>query len=45
MLASGTVNARLIPGLSRGSRRSASAVSISSVGTPVFAQPSRKRSP
>ena len=43
--ASGTVNARLMPGFSRGSRRSASATSISSAGSLAFAQPARKSSP
>ena len=43
--ASGTVNARRMPGLSRGSRRSASATSISSAGSAVARQPSRNRSP
>ena len=43
--ASATVNARLMPGFSRGSRRSASATSISSVGSPASAQPARNWSP
>ncbi len=43
--ASGTVNARLMPGFSRGSRRSASATSISSAGSFALAQPARNSSP
>ena len=43
--ASATVNARLMPGLSSGSRRRASATSISSVGSPASAQPARNWSP
>ena len=43
--ASGTRNARRMSGLTRGSRRSASATGISSAGTPVALQPSRNWSP
>ena len=43
--ASGTVKARRMPGLSRGSRRSASPTSISSAGSFAARQPSMKRSP
>ena len=45
MPASGTVKARRMPGFRRGSIRRASATSISSVGTPVRAQPARNWSP
>ena len=43
--ASGTVNARRIRGFSRGSRRSASATSISSAGSFAARQPSMNASP
>ena len=43
--ASGTVKARRMPGFRRGSRRSASATSISSAGSLAARQPSMKRSP
>ena len=43
--ASGTVKARLIRGFRRGSIRSASATSISSVGSAALRQPSRNSSP